>query len=44
MHAFFDLDSLEDGLVGSEVGELDVGAGLVDDLVDLEDLEGVGGG
>mgnify|MGYP003702523391 CR=1 FL=1 len=42
------VERLEDGLVGGEVGELDVGAGLVEDLVDLERLrrrrERVGGG
>jgi len=30
------VEGLEDGLVGGEVRELDVGAGLVQDLVDLE--------
>lgn len=36
------LEGLEDGLVGREVGEFDIRAGLVDYLVDLEGLEGGG--
>lgn len=48
MDAVLAVERLEDGLVGGEVGELDVGAGLVEDLVDLERLrrrrERVGGG
>lgn len=41
MDAFFSLKRLEDGLVGGEVGEFYIRAGLVDDLVDLEDFYGV---
>ena len=41
MDPLFALEGLEDCLVGCEVGEFDVRAGLVDDLVDLEDFHGV---
>ena len=37
----FGFEGFEDGLVGGEVSELDVGAGLVHDLVDFEDFHGV---
>jgi len=37
----FGFEGFEDGLVGGEVGELDVGAGLVHNLVDFEDFHGV---
>lgn len=43
MDAFFGLKGFKDGLVGGEVGEFDVRAGLVDDLVDFEDFNGVRG-
>lgn len=42
VNTLFGLEGFEDGLVGGEMGELDVRAGLVHDLIDFEDFHGVG--
>ena len=43
MHSLFGFKGLEDGLVGREMSKFDVRAGLVEDLVDLEDFQRVWG-